>query len=85
MLKSTVTFCIGLCLIFSFTNASLINTCNEPPAQFPFDLSQFAGRWFLVAGTTNSSVADCAQASMLYVPALNNTKASLLETIKYIK
>jgi hypothetical protein len=85
MLKLTVIFCIGLCLIFNFTNASLINTCNEPPAQFPFDLFQFAGRWFLVAGTTNSSVADCTQASLMYVPVVNNTKPSLLETIKYIK
>ena len=85
MLKSTVFLCLSLCLVASLTNASLINTCNEPPAQFPFDLSQFAGRWFLLAATSNNTVADCAQSNSLYIPATNNTKAMALETVKYLK
>ena len=71
-------------LLFCFTaNASLINNCTEPPAQFPLDLSQFAGRWFVLASNNNDSVPDCSQLNKLFNPG-NNNKA-IAETIKYIK
>ncbi len=85
MTKSSVFLCLSLCFVVSLTNASLMNYCTEVPAQFPFDLSLYAGRWFLLAATTNSSVADCAQASNMFVPPMNNNKAMIIETVKYLK
>ena len=80
MIKITLLLVLTLCLT---VNASLMNFCKEPPSQFPFDLSQFAGRWLLLASSNNYSVADCAQLNNVINPG-NNSKA-LAETIKYLK